>query len=104
MANHNLYKTDGEAYPKRAISHVVPGVGRSWERPFWRECECLLVKVGVSAGLPLLVKVVHEGIVEAEQTRPVIDEGHGRNVVGDNIVRDGWVVDHDRIDVVVGLV
>ena len=94
----------GKAYPERAISHIISDVGGSGQGSLWWESERLLVEVGVSARLPFLMKVVHESLVEAEQTRPVIDERHRGNVVCDNVVRNGWVVDHDRIEVVVGSV
>ena len=88
-------------YPKVAIGDIAANVRRSRQRTLGREGERLIVEIGVSASVPFLVKVIHECLVEAEQTRPVVDEWHGRDVVRNDIVRDGRVVDHDRVNVVV---
>lgn len=94
----------GRAYPEIAVSHVASHVWRSGERSLRRESERFLVKFGVSARFPLLVEVLHECFVKAEQARPVIDKWHGGNVVRDDVVRNRRVIDHNRIDVVVGSV
>jgi hypothetical protein len=58
--------TKTRAYPKRAVGPVASDIRRARENALRREGERLLVKVGVSARLPFLVKVVHECGIEAK--------------------------------------
>ena len=65
------------------------------------ESEVFLHVFGVAAGVGASVDVVHEALVEVEETSPLVDVGDRGDVGQEAVVGYAGVVEHDALDIVV---
>ena len=107
-------RVDAEDFVVNQIKDVAFVSGRNsivacaresgWEWPRWWVGEILGEVVGVAARIRYVVDLFNEGIIEGEETTPIINELNCRDLFLNGIVRSRRIVDHGCFEVIILLI
>ena len=89
-----------DVVPEFTTRHAVVGVGWSRKETLRWESESLFHKGSVAAFVGAVADVVREGLVQVEQSTPMVDIRSCWDVLQHHIVGDGRVEDLDAMDIV----